>query len=53
MQAVKRKTDDISRKLAILYDLLRESKVSPDVLQGLHYIAQGGYTVQEGSMCFL
>ena len=27
LQAIKRKLDDIGRKLAILYDLLRESKV--------------------------
>ena len=79
-QAMKKKTEDISRKLATLCDLLRESKVcvgvgvcvwvwvcgcvcvvcvcvfssvlagiytpfqiSPDVLTGLHYIAQGLY----------
>ncbi|CAI8048965.1 Protein transport protein Sec31A [Geodia barretti] len=38
--AHKRKTEDISRKLATLCDLLRESRISPDVLMGLHYIAQ-------------
>jgi protein transport protein SEC31 len=38
--ALKRKTEDISKKLAILCDLLRDSRISPDVLMGLHYIAQ-------------
>jgi protein transport protein SEC31 len=36
----KRKLDDVKRKLAILYDLLRENKVSPNVLSGLHQICQ-------------
>jgi len=36
----KRKIDDVSRKLEILYDLLRSNKVSPNVLNGLHQMAQ-------------
>ncbi|XP_019850594.1 PREDICTED: protein transport protein Sec31A-like [Amphimedon queenslandica] len=37
---MRRKVDEISRKLDILYDLIRQSRLSPDVLQGLHAIAQ-------------
>ena len=37
----RRKVDDISRKLEVLSDLLRDSCFSPDILQGLHYIVQG------------
>ena len=38
---MRRKTDEIGRKLEILSDLLRESRLSMDILQGLHYIIQG------------
>lgn len=38
--SAKRKVEDIATKLTTLSDLLRESKLSHDVLQGLHYIAQ-------------
>lgn len=38
--ALRRKAEDVARKLAALSDLLRESKLSMEVLQGLHYIAQ-------------
>ncbi|KAL5502041.1 hypothetical protein EMCRGX_G008739 [Ephydatia muelleri] len=38
--SAKRKVEDIATKLTTLSDLLRESKLSQDVLQGLHYIAQ-------------
>ncbi|XP_065669505.1 protein transport protein Sec31A isoform X6 [Hydra vulgaris] len=45
----KRKMEDVNRKLDILYDLLRESKVSPSVLSGLHQMVQacqvGNYIV--------
>ena len=41
LQVMRRKVDEISRKLDILYDLIRQSRLSPDVLQGLHAIAQG------------
>ncbi|XP_021915542.1 protein transport protein Sec31A isoform X3 [Zootermopsis nevadensis] len=45
---LKRKLEDVSRKLEILYDALRESKLSPSTLQGLHQIVQmvqiGDYT---------
>ncbi len=38
---MRRKVDEIGRKLDILSDLLRESRLSMDILQGLHYIVQG------------
>ena len=38
---MRRKVDEIGRKLEILSDLLRESRLSIDILQGLHYIVQG------------
>ena len=38
---MRRKVDEISKKLDILYDLIRQSRLSHDVLQGLHAIAQG------------
>lgn len=45
---LKRKLEDVSRKLESLYDALRESKLSPATLQGLHQIVQmvqiGDYT---------
>ncbi|EDV21689.1 uncharacterized protein TRIADDRAFT_64202 [Trichoplax adhaerens] len=37
---IKRKLDDIAKRLATLYELLREEILSPDILQGLHDIAQ-------------
>lgn len=36
----KRKIEDVKRKLEILYDLLRESRVSQNVLNGLHQMIQ-------------
>ena len=47
-QAIKRKLDDIGKKLAILYDLLRESKVATvtyvcvacRLTQSLHLVVQ-------------
>ena len=36
----KRKIEDVHRKLEILYDLLRENKVSQSVLNGLHQMVQ-------------
>ncbi|KAK9306240.1 hypothetical protein QLX08_002977 [Tetragonisca angustula] len=45
---IKRKIGDVSRKLEVLYDCLRESKLSQNTLQGLHQISQmiqsGNYT---------
>ncbi|XP_076232600.1 COPII coat complex component secretory 31 isoform X2 [Calliopsis andreniformis] len=45
---IKRKIEDVSRKLEVLYDCLRENKLSPNTLQGLHQISQmiqsGNYT---------
>ncbi|XP_065910857.1 protein transport protein Sec31A-like [Dysidea avara] len=38
--AMRRKLDDCSKKFSILYDLLREDKLSPQVLQGLYQIGQ-------------
>ena len=40
-QVVKRKVEDISHKLELLYDLLRDGSLSHEILHGLHYIAQG------------
>ncbi|CAG5125258.1 unnamed protein product [Candidula unifasciata] len=37
---MKRKLEDVARKLEILYDRLRENHLSPSVLQGLHQIVQ-------------
>ncbi|XP_052766437.1 protein transport protein Sec31A-like isoform X3 [Mya arenaria] len=37
---MKRKLDDVTKKLEILYDRLRESSLSPAVIQGLHQIVQ-------------
>ena len=42
---MRRKVDDIGRKLDHMYDLLRQSRLSPDILQGLHAIAQGGWSL--------
>lgn len=36
----KRKLEDVRKKLEILYDLLRANRVSPNVLNGLHQMAQ-------------
>ncbi|XP_053393357.1 protein transport protein Sec31A-like isoform X1 [Mercenaria mercenaria] len=41
---MKRKLDDVMKKLEILYDRLREGTLSPAVIQGLHQIVQ---TVQQ------
>ncbi|XP_072742503.1 protein transport protein Sec31A [Anoplolepis gracilipes] len=45
---IKRKIEDVSRKLEVLYDCLRENKLSQNTLQGLHQISQmiqnGNYT---------
>ncbi|XP_054008172.1 protein transport protein Sec31A isoform X1 [Hylaeus anthracinus] len=45
---IKRKIEDVSKKLEVLYDCLRESKLSQNTLQGLHQISQmiqsGNYT---------
>ncbi|XP_033185033.2 COPII coat complex component secretory 31 [Bombus vancouverensis nearcticus] len=45
---IKRKIADVSRKLEVLYDCLRENKLSQNSLQGLHQISQmiqsGNYT---------
>ena len=38
---MKRKVEDISHKLELLYDLLRDGSLSHEILHGLHYIAQG------------
>jgi protein transport protein SEC31 len=35
---MKRKVDDIQRKLEVLYDLIRQGRLSHDILQGLHAI---------------
>jgi len=40
---MRKKLDDCSKKFSILYDLLREDKLSPQVLQGLYQIGQGVY----------
>ena len=37
---VRRKLDDVSHKLDILYDKLRNQTLSPATLQGLHTILQ-------------
>ncbi|KZC07796.1 Protein transport protein Sec31A [Dufourea novaeangliae] len=37
---VKRKIEDVSKKLEVLYDCLRENKLSQNTLQGLHQISQ-------------
>jgi len=37
---VKRKLEDVKRKLEILYDLLRGMKISPNVLNGLHQMIE-------------
>ncbi|XP_071952152.1 protein transport protein Sec31A-like [Antedon mediterranea] len=37
---MKRKLDDVTRKLNALYDKLSENALSPNILQGLHQIAQ-------------
>ncbi|XP_014475273.1 PREDICTED: protein transport protein Sec31A isoform X2 [Dinoponera quadriceps] len=45
---IKRKLEDVSKKLEVLYDCLRENKLSQNTLQGLHQISQmiqsGNYT---------
>lgn len=45
---IKRKIEDVSKKLEVLYDCLRENKLSQNTLQGLHQISQmvqnGNYT---------
>ncbi|XP_043253863.1 protein transport protein Sec31A [Colletes gigas] len=45
---IKRKVEDVSKKLEVLYDCLRENKLSQNTLQGLHQISQliqsGNYT---------
>ena len=41
LQMTRKKVEDISRKLEILYDLLRDSRLSPEIAQGLHSIARG------------
>ncbi|XP_071808414.1 protein transport protein Sec31A-like isoform X2 [Asterias amurensis] len=38
---MKRKLEDVIKKLGILYDKLREGMLSPMILSGLHEIAQG------------
>ncbi|XP_072165070.1 protein transport protein Sec31A-like [Diadema setosum] len=47
---MKRKLDDVHKKLEVLYDKLREGKVSAMILQGLHEIAQAisAYNYQHG-----
>jgi len=42
---MKRKLEDVTKKLEVLYDRLRESALSPQVTQGLHQIVQ---CVQQG-----
>ncbi|CAB0038171.1 unnamed protein product [Trichogramma brassicae] len=42
---LKKKIEDVSRKLEVFYDYLREQKISPSTLQGLHQICD---TVQTG-----
>lgn len=39
-QQTKRKLDDVTKKLEALYDKLRDQKLSPSILEGLHNIAQ-------------
>ncbi|XP_028397312.1 protein transport protein Sec31A-like [Dendronephthya gigantea] len=39
-QQTKKKLDDVTKKLGALYDKLREQKLSPSILDGLHKIAQ-------------
>ena len=41
LQALKRKVDDVNKKLEALQDLLRENKLSQSTIQGLAYISQG------------
>ncbi|XP_017767013.1 PREDICTED: protein transport protein Sec31A isoform X1 [Eufriesea mexicana] len=45
---IKRKIEDVSKKLEVLYDCLRENKLSQNTLQGLHQVSQmiqgGNYT---------
>ncbi|XP_011168617.1 protein transport protein Sec31A isoform X2 [Solenopsis invicta] len=45
---IKKKIEDVSKKLEVLYDCLRENKLSQNTLQGLHQISQmiqnGNYT---------
>ncbi|XP_031840951.2 COPII coat complex component secretory 31 isoform X1 [Nomia melanderi] len=45
---IKRKLEDVSRKLEVLYDCLRENKLSQNTLQAMHQISQmvqnGNYT---------
>ncbi|XP_011874105.1 PREDICTED: protein transport protein Sec31A isoform X2 [Vollenhovia emeryi] len=45
---IKRKIEDVSKKLEVLYDCLRENKLSQNTLQSLHQISQmiqnGNYT---------
>ncbi|PSN56122.1 Protein transport protein Sec31A [Blattella germanica] len=45
---LKRKLEEVARKLESLYDALRENKLSPNTLQGLHQMVQmvqiGDYT---------
>ncbi|CAH0563613.1 unnamed protein product [Brassicogethes aeneus] len=42
----KRKLEDVGRKLEVLYDLLRENKLSPNTLNSLHQLVQ---LVQDGN----
>ncbi|XP_048510063.1 protein transport protein Sec31A isoform X2 [Athalia rosae] len=45
---IKRKIEEVSRKLEVLYDCLRENKLSPNTLAALHQMSQmiqsGNYT---------
>ncbi|XP_038060867.1 protein transport protein Sec31A-like isoform X2 [Patiria miniata] len=47
---IKRKLEDVSKKLNILYDKLRDGTLPPMILAGLHEIATGisGYDYQTG-----
>jgi protein transport protein SEC31 len=49
-QALKRKVDEVNKKLEALQDLLREKKLSQSTIQGLSYIAQAieSHSYQQG-----